>query len=50
MPQRYASEGWILLPDVQGQTDCAAVSDKVERYTGTEGCAREVCEDLGTTV
>ena len=35
-------EGWVLLPAVQGRADCAAMSEEMEGYAGTEGGKGEI--------
>jgi len=40
--ERGAEEGWILLPDLQGTADSAAVSEEMEGYASAEGCTRKV--------
>ena len=30
------AEGWVLLPAIQGRADCAAMSEEMEGYAGTE--------------
>ena len=45
-PERGTEKRRILLPDLQGAADCAAVSEEMDGHASTEGCTREVHREI----